>query len=276
MIFNKTNLLLEKHYNKLLSHGYTLEGENKVLKNQNTGGFFNGSNLSYNNSEYCDDNTKIRFLFKNELLKIMMSILYAYLQEELGIKKIKYTNNSLKTYMFSSFNCLPRSRVLLIIPDVNKPCGILDEPTVFYEGLGIGSAHNLVKAGLSENYCVVILNPNKTKHRGKDYGIGYYDNIEYAYEEFIEKKADFINDFVIFTSGLGGLSILKLLLNNKFKNSNLKQNTKKIIISNSKHSEMYKLLDKTNLEFWEKHVVNYIPASSPLGTLELSAKESGL
>jgi hypothetical protein len=275
MIFNKTNLILEKHYNKLLSHGYTLEGDNKVLKNQNTGGFFNGINMSSNNSEYCDDNTKLRYLFKNELYKILLSIFYAYIQEELGMNKVKYTFKSLKTYMFSSFHCLPRSRVLLIIPDINKPCGVLDEPSIFYEGLGIGSANNFIQTGLSENYCIVMLNPNKNKYKDNHYNITYFDNITYAFEEFIEKKADFISDFVIFTSGLGGLAVLKLLINNTFKNSNLKQKTKKIIINNSKHGEMYKLLDKNNLDFWEKRVVNYIPASTPTGNLELSCKESG-
>lgn len=276
MIFNKTYPSVEKELNKLISHGYTLQGDEKILKHSNKNTYFNGNKFSLVNNDICDESTKIRFLFKNELFKILIKIFHCYLIEELHIKKIKlYFNPNLKTYIYSSFYSIPNSKVFLIIPDMNKQAGIFDQPSIFYDGLAKGTATRLINTAIDENYCVSILNPYKTKNRNVSFDMDYYKLVEFAFKEHIEKKADFICDLVIYTSGLGGLALLKLLYNKIFANSNLKKNTKKIILGDSKHGDLYKILDKSDQEFWEKTVVNYIPQSTPLGTMEYSAKESG-
>ena len=285
---NKT-MRLESQINKLISYGYTLQGEQKKLKNIHTNQNFCGEGFSlmkYYKTEniYLKDSEKLveilskkeeikrRFNFKNEIYKILIEYIHIVFEEELNLKReqivMKLNEKEKSFFYFSNFYSIPHSKVFLIIPDLNQPCGIFNESSVFYDGLFFGSFYNYIISANNENYCSVVINPFSKEEV-------YYEAIEFYLKSVIEKKTELISDLIILCNGFGGSALIKLLSKGLFKSENHKKIIKKIILIDSKHGELYRILEDREFEFWEKKAVNYILSNSPTGTLEANSRDSG-
>lgn len=208
---NTYNLKYDKLIDKLRSYGYTLEGENLLVQSIATGKKFNP-----------------RTGDKEEIYKILIKIFHAMIQEQFHIKKVKYfVSQNTKTYIFSSFYYLNNSKLFLIIPDFNMPCGIINKSSLFYDGLNVGSTSHMIQTAIDENYCVMLFNPYKQLYKNdRPINQGYYEYCLYAFKEYIDKKAELIKDFIIVGFGLAGVVICKLIRENIYK-KNLRNNTKK-------------------------------------------------
>lgn len=268
---NMIKPLIQKAITKLLNLGYTITGEEMVLLNRFNDSFVNLSKISEYNNDKNFIEVKNKYEFKEDLIKTCVRYIQAYLQEELGLSKVKFfLSTEIKSYYFSNFNNLQNSRLFIFIPDNNKKFGLLNESIILYHGLKCGSCIRLVETALSENYFITILHPNKLQYKNKKNPFNFHEQIEHYFKNVI--KIDYINELVIYTSGYGGLSLTKLIESDIYDKS-MQKKTKKIVICNSLHGETIEMLNQQGREFWEKTVVNYISSVNPRGFLEKSSKE---
>ena len=208
------------------------------------------------------------------MLLIFFSFFKGILIDDFKLKKIEiYCAQNLKTNIYSSFNQMQNTKLFILIPDLMQAPGILDNSTMLINGIEEGTASKMLYMAIKENFSIVILNPNKKQYKGKEIKMDYYSHIEFTFKEHIEKYSNFISELIIYTSGFGANSIIKLLDNDIY-NQKLMKATKKIVIGEGKCLELAELLSNEKQDFWIKKVVNYIPNEEPLGKFISSHKDS--
>lgn len=291
---------LDKYVNILKGYGYILFKDELILKSKATNKLF-----SINNN------------LKNKIYYIFIKIIHSILEEYYLLKKVEYVidfntfrdlNNSnifslqnnilnekdYKNFIFSSYNYVKNSKVLVIISDIDVPIGIINKSALYYHGIYNGSVLNIINTAYSKNFCTVIINPNNNKINIKKLNNiindnnnknlyennlrnnkFYYNHIKYMFKEFIVKNNKCIKELIVLGFGLAGISILKLIDEDIFDES-LRKSTTKIILINSELNNFYSIL-KSNIkkmEFWENKVVNYVPSAKSLGDVVCEIKES--
>ena len=87
---NMIKPLIQKAITKLLNLGYTITGEEMVLLNRFNDSFVNLSKISEYNNDKNFIEVKNKYEFKEDLIKTCVRYIQAYLQEELGLSKVKF------------------------------------------------------------------------------------------------------------------------------------------------------------------------------------------
>ena len=250
---------IEQNIEKLKIYGYSLQTDALIPSSIATGNIFDPNS----------DNIET-------IYKILIKIVHSFIQETYNMKKIKYfVNPGIKSYIFSSFYYLNNTKLVLIIPDINQPSGVTNKNSLFYDGVIPGSIFEFIKILTKENYCSLLINPYKKQYKNTEIGLDHYSHCKYAFKEYIEKKTDFIKDFIILSLGtISTISILKLISEGIFKNDLLKK-TKKIILLDSKHEDFYKTISEESIQYWNQNVINYCLSEVPLGQIITSDVDNG-
>ena len=156
-------------------------------------------------------------------------------------------------------NLIKKTKILIILTDPNNPLGVMSKSHLIFNNIIAGSVFPFIDVAINKNYDVVM--PVIYKKTQTDNIDSILDNV---WKAFIQIRYKYITDIVIISHKTATINLIKLM--NKYP-SNFIDKTRKIMLINSKHFDMYNILNSDIKEFFRQKATNYILSNAPISTL---------